>query len=81
MELAITEIFTKDIDAWIADERDEKVGENGSGKELRCSICKAVERRDGGKLLRCSGCSQAVYCSKECQRTGKITKRSVGRGK
>ncbi|KAK2867969.1 hypothetical protein FQN49_003287 [Arthroderma sp. PD_2] len=37
-------------------------------KNGTCSSCGGIGAGDGAKLLKCSGCKVAEYCSKECQK-------------
>ena len=37
-------------------------------KNIKCSSCEAYGGKDG-KLMKCSGCQKAFYCSTECQKS------------
>ncbi|PSC76290.1 integral membrane Yip1-family isoform B [Micractinium conductrix] len=56
--------------AWGEGYRQDALGREGAmygQKALGCSLCGALEGRDGGPLMTCSACKWAVYCSTECQ--------------
>ena len=51
-----------------SEEDRNKEGKREVKNEDGCAICKAREGAGGRKLLTCSGCSRANYCSRECQK-------------
>ncbi|GAB1315114.1 hypothetical protein MFIFM68171_05324 [Madurella fahalii] len=53
--------------------RGEQAGEEQAEEEKEdrgCESCGKREGRDGGALMRCTGCGEARYCGKECQVKG-----------
>ncbi|KAH6914954.1 hypothetical protein BKA70DRAFT_1557303 [Coprinopsis sp. MPI-PUGE-AT-0042] len=64
-------------------EYEAKIGMDGGPLYRTCSAegCGKIEKHDIPALMKCSGCSLALYCSKDCQkRSWKTHKKDCNAG-
>jgi hypothetical protein len=54
--------------AFVEEIVDPKLVAGGGEMKEKCRACGRDEAKEGGKLLMCTRCKKAKYCSKDCQK-------------